>query len=149
MIGQIQTQLNFDQWSWLLPWLIGLSAIMFFVSIFVVWQVLIRLPEDYLLQDEPHNLYRSKSKLINLAVRIVRNVLGAGFLLVGIVMLFTPGQGILSIIVGIELVEFPGKRKLIRKIVAQPKVFNAINRIRNKANKPRLAAASKPTTVTS
>ena len=53
-------------------------------------------------------------------------------------MLFTPGQGILSIIVGIELVEFPGKQKLIRKMLAQPKILKAINKLRTKAHKPPL-----------
>jgi hypothetical protein len=37
-------------------------------------------------------------------------------LLAGIIMLVTPGQGIISIVLGLFLMEFPGKRKLELKV---------------------------------
>jgi hypothetical protein len=140
MIEQFLKQIHFNQWSWLVPWLVGLSAIIFVGSIIVGWMVLVRLPEDYLTRDESPNLYRSQSKLANLLIDILRNALGIGFLFVGFVMLFTPGQGILSITVGIVLVEFPGKHKLIRRMLANHRILNAINRIRRKSNKRPLAS---------
>ena len=139
MFDQLLKQINFSQWSWLLPWILGFSVITFVGSVIAGWLVLVHLPENYLTRSEPTSLYRSKSKLVNLFVEIVRNLLGLGFLLVGMVMLVTPGQGILSIVVGIILIEFPGKQKLIRKIVASPNIFKAINKIRKQANKPPLA----------
>ena len=138
MIEQILQWIHFDQWRWLLPWMFGFSVIVFIGSLIGVWLVLVHLPEDYLTNEKPVNLLGFQSKLINVFIKVVRNLMGLGFLLVGMVMLLTPGQGILSIVVGIVFLEFPGKRKLIHKIVAFPRVLNSINAIRRKANKPPL-----------
>jgi hypothetical protein len=149
MIEQVLSILHLEEWRWLLPWLFGLSVIVFIGSIVIGWFVLIRLPEDYLTRDHSTKVYRFKSKLVNLVIEVVRNLFGVAFLVLGVVMLFTPGQGILSIIVGIELVEFPGKQKLIRKILAYPKVLKAINKLRTKANKPPLRPVSDSIAVAS
>jgi len=50
-------------------------------------------------------------------------------------MLVLPGQGLLTILFGIALLDFPGKYRLERRIVSYPKVLNSINWIRKKANK--------------
>lgn len=133
--------IDFGEWSWLLPWIFALSLIVFIGSIIGVWIVLVRLPEDYLTHDRHDRAFEvnlSKIKIGHLVNVIVRNVAGFTFLGVGIVMLLTPGQGILSMIVGITLIDFPGKRKLILKILTQPKVLKAINKLRQKAHKPPL-----------
>ncbi|HEU4479438.1 MAG TPA: hypothetical protein VFR80_13045, partial [Pyrinomonadaceae bacterium] len=49
-----------------------------------------------------------------------------------------PGQGILTILLGIMLLDFPGRRSLERRIVGWPKVFNAINKLRRRFDKPPL-----------
>ncbi len=51
-------------------------------------------------------------------------------------MLFTPGQGILSLLVGVILCDFPGKRRVERKIIERPLVLSTINRIRARYNRP-------------
>ena len=53
-------------------------------------------------------------------------------------MLFTPGPGILSLLVGVILCDFPGKRMVERKIIARPRVLSMINRIRARYNRPLL-----------
>ena len=53
-------------------------------------------------------------------------------IIAGIVMLVLPGQGILSILVGIGLTDFPGKYRLERWLARQPAVFNTMNWIRRK-----------------
>ena len=53
-------------------------------------------------------------------------------------MLVLPGQGLLTIVTGLILINYPGKYKLEKKLVAMPSVFKALNWIRDKANKPRL-----------
>jgi len=138
MIEQFLNKIQFGQWSWLVPWLFGISVIAFIGSIVGVWIVLIRLPEDYLVRErapESVGLHRPLKRLIR---KIIKNMAGVGFLIAGIGMLFTPGQGILCIVVGITLMDFPGKKKLIRKILAYPKVLNAVNKLRTKAHKPPL-----------
>jgi len=45
-------------------------------------------------------------------------------------MLVLPGQGLLTILLGVTLVNFPGKYALERRIVSRPSVANTLNRIR-------------------
>jgi len=59
----------------------------------------------------------------------------------GIAMLVLPGQGILTMLIGISLVDFPGKRQLERKLIGQPAVLNTINKVREKFGRPPLTVA--------
>ena len=56
-------------------------------------------------------------------------------------MLILPGQGLLTIVIGIFVADFPGKQTLERRLVANNKVFRAINWIRAKKG---VAALSYP-----
>jgi hypothetical protein len=49
-----------------------------------------------------------------------------------------PGQGVLTILLGIMLSDFPGKVRLERKIVSYPKVREALNLLRSRFGKPPL-----------
>jgi hypothetical protein len=66
-----------------------------------------------------------------------KNLLGAVLVLLGIVLSLpgVPGQGILTILLGVMLLDFPGKRDLERKIVGRPKVREAIDRLRKRFGK--------------
>jgi hypothetical protein len=75
---------------------------------------------------------------------LVKNVVGAIFLFAGFLMLFLPGQGILTMLIGVTMLDFPGKRKLEAKMIGQPAVLNAINNMRQKFGKPPLTIASEP-----
>jgi hypothetical protein len=68
-------------------------------------------------------------------------VIGFVLLAAGIAMLVLPGQGILTMLIGISLVDFPGKRQLERKLIGQPAVLNAINKMRQRFGQPPLTVA--------
>jgi hypothetical protein len=57
-------------------------------------------------------------------------------------MLFLPGQGILTMLIGISLMNFPGKHHLEAKLIGQPTVLSAINAMRKKFGKPPLVLAT-------
>lgn len=65
-------------------------------------------------------------------------MLGSFLVLAGVVMLFTPGQGVLTLLLGLSLVDFPGKRTLERRIVQRPTVLKLVNHMRAKADRPPL-----------
>jgi hypothetical protein len=50
-------------------------------------------------------------------------------------MLLLPGQGLLTIFVGLGLLDFPGKRKLELGIIRLRGVRDSIDWLRHKANK--------------
>jgi hypothetical protein len=55
-----------------------------------------------------------------------------------------PGQGVLTILLGIMLADFPGKQKLERKLVSIPSVLSAVNRLRKRFKKPPLVIDPPP-----
>jgi hypothetical protein len=93
-----------------------------------------RLPVDYLLGDleRPH---RPRSSSL---VRLLRNALGLVLLVLGALMLVLPGQGLLTILAAISLMDFRGKRRLERRLMSRPRVFALLNRFRLRAGEPRL-----------
>jgi hypothetical protein len=102
---------------------------------------MVRLPADYFDTRTPRHWMKDHHPVLRLAGLIVKNVVGAVFLLAGLAMLFLPGQGILTMLIGISLLDFPGKRKLEAKIVGQHTVLQALNAMRAKFDKPPLTLA--------
>jgi hypothetical protein len=68
----------------------------------------------------------------------VKNVVGYLLLFSGFLMLFLPGQGILTMLTGLLLMDYPGKFQLERKIALSPAVLSKLNWLREKANQPPL-----------
>jgi len=60
--------------------------------------------------------------------------------LLGIVLSMpgVPGQGILTILLGIIMLDIPGKRPLEAKIIQRPAVLSAANKLRLRWDKPPL-----------
>jgi hypothetical protein len=56
----------------------------------------------------------------------------------GIAMLVLPGQGVLTMLLGVMLMNFPGKYELERQIIQQPTILKALNWMRRRANRPDL-----------
>jgi hypothetical protein len=71
---------------------------------------------------------------------IGKNILGVLLVAVGIVMSLpgVPGQGLLTVLLGIMLLDFPGKRSVEQKLLKRPAIQNAITRLRKRFDKPPL-----------
>ena len=131
--------------AWNLTWydvLIGasLSAVTFIGSIAVVTFVLVRLPPNYFHSSHAREFLTDQHRAIRWAGIIVKNLVGLLLVFLGIIMSLpgVPGQGILTILLGIMLLDFPGKRGLELRLVSRPKVLQTINQIRRKFDKPPL-----------
>ncbi len=70
-----------------------------------------------------------------------KNLLGYLLIVAGIAMLVLPGQGVLTILLGVILVDLPGKYRFERWIVARPLVLKSINRLRQRAGRDPLVLA--------
>lgn len=75
------------------------------------------------------------NRSVSLMINIVRIMVGLFLLICGLVMLVLPGQGLLTMLMGLSLMPFPGKNKLEQTIVARKSVRYSLNWIRMKANK--------------
>ena len=71
---------------------------------------------------------------------ILKNLLGVVLILLGIILSLpgVPGQGILTILLGLIMLDIPGKRPLEAKIIQRPAILSAINTLREKYRKPPL-----------
>ena len=121
----------------LLGWLAGISVVMFVATLLIIPVLVARIPEDYFVAEQSHTV-RDQHPLLYWTGLVLKNLLGLVFMLAGIAMLVLPGQGILSILIGISLCNFPGKKRLERKLVSLPKVMDGINWLRKKSDKPPL-----------
>lgn len=110
------------------------SLCTFFLSIILIPWYIGRLPVDYffiLQQQSPDSLPRS-----NLAILIIRNFLGFILLAAGVLMLFLPGQGILTILIGLLCMAFPGKYRFVLYLISRKSVQTSLDWIRKKIRRP-------------
>ena len=120
-------------------WLSAVSALMFVGSLLCVPWLVIRIPTDYFVRRQHVvDRFRPRHPLVRAALLTLKNICGVVLVLAGIAMLILPGQGILTILVGLMFLDFPGKLRLERRLAAQPLVTEAINWMRAKASRPPL-----------
>lgn len=120
-------------------WGIGLS--LFMVLVFLpgaVW-ILLRLPPDFLQRDQkPLHVRLKKGGFWYRTGLIFKNFFALVFILSGVLMLFLPGQGVLAILAGLILLDFPGKQKIERWIITQKAVRTTVNWLRRQYGQPEL-----------
>ena len=124
-----------------LIWFAVSSVVMFVGTLIAIPVILMRLPADYFDIRIPRPWMEKHHPILRLIGHIVKNVVGAVFLFAGFLMLFLPGQGVLTMLIGLSLIEFPGKRRVEAKIVGQSTVLSTINAMRAKFDKPPLIIA--------
>jgi hypothetical protein len=101
------------------------SVAMFVATLLAVPLYFTRISDDHFVRHEDHPL----------AKRIALNAIGALLVLLGIAMLVLPGQGLLTVIVGLTLLDLPFKKKLLRKLLMNPKVKHALDAMRSRAGR--------------
>ncbi|MCE7963968.1 MAG: hypothetical protein DYH04_01070 [Nitrospira sp. NTP2] len=141
MMGELLTQIESFVPAKLLIWFAVSSGVMFVGTLIAIPIILMRLPADYFDIRKPRPWMENHHPILRLVGHIVKNLVGAIFLFAGFLMLFLPGQGVLTMLIGLSLIEFPGKRRLEAKIVGQSTVLSTINAMRAKFDKPPLIIA--------
>ena len=108
----------------------------------VPWMV-VALPKDAFSNVKRPGILDRQPAAVRVTLRVLKNVLALALIVLGIAMLILPGQGILAIVLGVMLGDFPGKLRLQRWLIARPKVMNSLNWLRRKFRKPAFDAPSK------
>ena len=123
-------------------WGYELGAVVAFIASFAlsltfVAIVLVKLPRTYFLERSVPPLWKTQHPAIRVALHIVKNLVGLCLVAAGVVLSIPiiPGQGILTILIGAMLLDFPSKRRWLRKLVSRPRVLAAVNRIRQRFGK--------------
>ncbi len=121
----------------ILLWASGLSLLGAAATLIGVPWVLARLPHDYF--NQPHRAVWRLSLTepwYALLLGGLKNLLGAVLVLLGLIMLVTPGQGLITLLVGLLLMNFPGKYQLECWLVQRPGVMRALNWLRGRRGQP-------------
>jgi Putative transmembrane protein (PGPGW) len=124
-----------------LIWLTAVSIVFFIGTLIAIPFILVRLSADYFDVRVPRPWMQNHHPVLRVAGHILKNAVGAVFLFAGFLMLFLPGQGVLTMLIGISMLDFPGKRKIEAKLISQPTVLGVINGMRKKYGKPPLVLA--------
>jgi len=113
----------------------GISLALFFGSLLALPLLVAAIPEDYFLgtsKDYFKRHYR-RHPAVRFGLLALKNLAGVLLLILGAVMLFTPGQGLLTLFMGLLLINFPGKRKLELYLIRREGVARGVAWIRRKA----------------
>jgi hypothetical protein len=119
---------------------VGLFVVTFSLSLAIVSYIMVKIPANYFKKDEDRKILPNHNPAIRVLAIVGKNLLGVLLVALGIVLSLpgVPGQGILTILLGIMLLDFPGKRNLEHKIVSMPRVHQGINKLRHRFGKPNL-----------
>jgi hypothetical protein len=97
--------------------------------------MIMRLPQNYFVDDSrPPPL--SRHLPVHLLLMALKNLIGFALVLVGVLLLFLPGQGLLTLIIGLTIMNYPGKFAIERWLVRRPRVMPALNWLRKRYGKP-------------
>ena len=118
-------------------WISAASLLSAAATLLTIPWVIARLPADYFHHSHRQHWRASqRPPAIALVFGVVKNLVGAVLLVLGVVMLFIPGQGLLTILVGLLLMNFPGKYRLERWLVQRPGVLRSLNWLRKRHGRP-------------
>ena len=121
----------------LLGWITVLSlGTLALMAIAVPW-VVTRLPADYFSNPRREPWRRSgEEPLLAIIGTVLKNVVGAALVLLGFLLIFTPGQGVLTLLAGFMIMNFPGKYRIERWLVQRTGVLRPLNWLRQKRGQP-------------
>jgi len=117
-------------------WVSILSGALFLATLIAVPIFIALMPPDYFSRERP--CLRKIHPTLRWILLVFKNLLGLILLISGIAMLILPGQGIITILVGFSLLDFPGKKNIERRLIWDPRVFKTMNWIRARAHRPPL-----------
>ena len=122
-------------------WLMAISMLSLIVGVVLTPVFISRIPVDYFSHPHRHRLSASSGHpVMRLLIAGVKNLLGAVLVFVGFLLLFLPGQGLVMLLVGLMIMNYPGKFALERWLIQRPHILPAVNWLRAKQDHPPLLA---------
>jgi hypothetical protein len=136
-LGQVYEQLGF-----------GIRALLV-IAMFVLTSgtgiaLILWLPRDHFTRTTAADSWWRRRRALRWTGMIIRNALGLVILPLGIALSlpFVPGPGLVLILIGFSLLDFPGKEKLERRLLGRPSVRRFLDDVRQRFGKPPFDVAS-------
>lgn len=119
----------------LVSWIALISTCCFVASLVIIPWIICRLSHHYFLHLHEPSTNEKLHPILFTLLRFLRYLLGIILLAAGFLMLFLPGQGLLTMILGLSLLDFPGKRRAVDTILELKSIRRGLNWIREKGHK--------------
>ncbi|HEC12384.1 MAG TPA: hypothetical protein ENI80_03900 [Acidiferrobacteraceae bacterium] len=137
MADYFETVQFYEQWLSANKSLLGMMGLVSFltvlVSVLVLPVVVSRIHPAYFAQGRKQYDYPSASHpAVRILLLTIKNIVGIFFIGMGVAMLVLPGPGIITMLAGIMLARFPGKRVLERWMIGLPGILRSANWIRRR-----------------
>ena len=118
----------------------GLFLLSFIISTALVSFALVKLPANYFHSSHAREFFESENRAIRWGGVILKNLIGLALIVVGVILSLpgVPGPGLVTILLGLVMLDIPGKRPLETRLVRRPAVLHSINRLRARFDKPPL-----------
>lgn len=108
------------------------------VSYSAIILVMVKIPADYFSSTYALNHRNDKHFLLRWGATIFKNAVGVFLVVAGAVMMLGPGPGVLTMLLGLIMMDIPGKRPLEARIIKRPAILSTINNLRARYKKPPL-----------
>ncbi len=126
-------------------WVLALSVLTFALSLVVIPIVVVRMSPDYFMpQRELKQSWTNRHPAARWMALILKNLLGLILFFMGLLMLVGPGQGLLTILMSLVLMNFPGKRGFELWLIRRPAIRKSIDWMRHRAKRPPLELPPEP-----
>lgn len=121
------------------------SVLMFVGTLLAIPPLVARMPADYFVRRKPPpGTWRDRHRVVRWTLVVLKNVVGLTFLILGVSMFVLPGQGILTVLIALMLMDYPKKREFELWIARRKPVRRALNWIRRRAKRPPLLLPPEP-----
>lgn len=102
--------------------------------------VMVKIPENYFSSHYQQDFLPGSPWIVRWGAVIAKNIFGFLLVILGIILSLpgVPGQGVLTILLGLIMLDIPGKRPLEARIIKRPTILAAINDLRARYKKPPL-----------
>ncbi|MBK9162766.1 MAG: hypothetical protein IPM21_02405 [Acidobacteria bacterium] len=119
---------------------VGIFLLSLMFSFAAICVVMVKIPANYFSTHYQDDFMVGSPWLVRWGAVIAKNVFGVFLILLGLALSLpgVPGQGVLTILLGLIMLDIPGKRPLEARIIKRPAVLAAINKIRARWKKPPL-----------
>jgi hypothetical protein len=121
-------------------WGIAISILLAVASFVVAAVVVVGWSPGHFKGARRSGAFEGHPAPLRVLAHVGKNLAGVVMIVVGFVMSLPgiPGQGILTMIIGLTLVDFPGKLGLERRLIGRPVVLRTLNRLRERFKRPPL-----------
>ena len=121
-------------------WGVAISVGAAVLTLALATVIVVGWPADRFKGEGPTDVGRHRHVVIRAFALVGKNLAGVVLVLLGLIMALpgVPGQGLLTALIGLTLLSFPGKRRLERRFVRMPPLLRGINRLRARFARPPL-----------